>query len=74
MRVSWQVTGVRQDAFARAHPLQVEVEKPANERGYYIHPELYGAGQEKSIQWANHPEQMRKLAEQQAKAEEPKRQ
>jgi len=52
MKVSWQVTGVRQDAFARAHPLQVEVEKPANERGYYVHPELYGAGKEKSILWA----------------------
>ena len=74
MKVSWQVTGVRQDAFARAHPLQVEVEKPENERGYYIHPELYGAGNEKSIQWANHPEQMRKLAEQQAKTVESKRQ
>ncbi|MGO9274963.1 MAG: beta strand repeat-containing protein [Terriglobia bacterium] len=70
MRVSWLVTGVRQDAFARAHPLQVEVEKPENERGYYVHPELYGAGQEKSIQWARHPEQMRKMAEQQAKAVE----
>ena len=68
MKVSWQVTGVRQDAFARANPLQVEVEKPVNERGYYIHPELYGAGQEKSIEWAEHPEQMRKLAQQQAKA------
>ena len=74
MKVSWQVTGVRQDAFARAHPLQVEVEKPANERGYYVHPELYGAGKEKSIQWANHPEQMRKMTERQAKAAEAKRQ
>lgn len=27
--VSWQVTGVRHDAYARAHPLQVEVAKPA---------------------------------------------
>ena len=28
MKVSWQVTGILQDAFARAHPLQVEQEKP----------------------------------------------
>jgi hypothetical protein len=74
MKVSWQVTGVRQDAFARAHPLQVEVDKPEKEKGFYIHPELYGAGKDKSIQWANHPEQMKRMAARQAKAAESKRQ
>jgi len=63
MKVSWQVTGVRQDAYANAHPLQVEVEKPANERGYYIHPELFGAPRERSIEWARNPELMKKLQE-----------
>ncbi len=43
MKVSWQVTGIRQDAFAKAHPLAVEVDKAEKERGHYIHPELYGA-------------------------------
>jgi hypothetical protein len=43
MKVSWQVTGVRQDAFAKAHPLAVEVRKPEKERGRYLHPEAYGA-------------------------------
>jgi hypothetical protein len=61
--VSWQVTGVRQDAFAKVHPLQVEVEKPENERGYYLHPELYGAPPEKSIEWASHPDAMRRMQE-----------
>jgi hypothetical protein len=28
VKVSWQVTGVRHDAYANAHPLQVEVDKP----------------------------------------------
>ena len=28
VKVSWQVTGVRHDAYAKAHPLQVEVDKP----------------------------------------------
>jgi hypothetical protein len=42
-KVSWQVTGVRQDAWAKAHALKVETEKPAEERGYYLHPALYGA-------------------------------
>jgi hypothetical protein len=36
--VSWQVTAVRHDAYAKAHPLIVEQEKSARERGYYIHP------------------------------------
>jgi hypothetical protein len=31
--VSWQVTGIRDDAYARAHRIQVEEEKPAGERG-----------------------------------------
>src|ERR1039457_6301767 len=42
MKVSWQVTGVGHDAYAQANPLAVEVEKPANERGFYINPALMG--------------------------------
>jgi hypothetical protein len=49
MKVSWQVTGVRHDAYAKAHPLDVSVDKPEEERGYYIHPELYGTTAEKSL-------------------------
>lgn len=74
-KVSWQVTGVRQDAFAKAHPLQVEEDKAANERGFYIHPELFGAPREKSIIWAQHPETMRRWKqsrEQHAKPVEPR--
>jgi hypothetical protein len=59
MEVSWQVTGVRQDAWANAHRIPVEVDKPARERGYYLHPELYGQPQQKGIAWALHPEGMR---------------
>ncbi|MEE8576207.1 MAG: hypothetical protein V3T31_03035, partial [candidate division Zixibacteria bacterium] len=47
--VSWQVTGVRKDAWAEANRTQVEVDKPALERGYYIHPEVLGLGREMSI-------------------------
>jgi trimeric autotransporter adhesin len=55
VKVSWQVTGIRQDAWANAHRIPVEVEKPANERGYYMHPELFGAPAEKSIAAHRHP-------------------
>jgi hypothetical protein len=53
MKVSWQVTGVRHDAYAKAHPLVVSVDKPEEERGYYIHPELYGATAERSLATAH---------------------
>jgi len=59
MKVSWQVTGTRQDAWANAHRIPVEETKPGNERGFYLHPELYGAPPERSIEWAAHPELMR---------------
>ena len=38
MEVSWQVTGIRDDAFAKARRVQVETEKAGNERGKYLHP------------------------------------
>ena len=68
VKVSWQVTGVRHDVFAQAHALQVEVDKPEEQRGYYIHPELYGAPEEKGIEWARHPEMMRRMKARQTKA------
>jgi hypothetical protein len=49
VEVSWQVTGVRQDAWANAHRIQTEVAKKPEERGLYIHPELFGQPMEKSI-------------------------
>jgi hypothetical protein len=61
VKVSWQVTGVRQDPYAKAHPLVVEMQKPASERGFYIHPELYGQPEEKQTEWGRHPEMMKKL-------------
>jgi hypothetical protein len=42
VRVSWQVTGIRQDAYANAHPIEVEQDKPAAERGSYLHPAELG--------------------------------
>ena len=61
VKVSWQITAVRQDAYAKAHPLVVEPAKNARERGHYIHPELYGASEAQNIEWARHPAMMRRL-------------
>jgi hypothetical protein len=49
VKISWQVTGIRHDAYANAHRIPTEEEKPANEQGHYLHPELFGAGPEQGI-------------------------
>jgi hypothetical protein len=63
LKVSWQITGIRQDAWANAHRIPVEEEKDARERGFYIHPELYGAPPERQIEWAHNPELMKRMKE-----------
>jgi trimeric autotransporter adhesin len=67
IKVSWQVTGVRQDAWANAHRVPVEQEKELRERGFYIHPELYGAPEQKRIAYARHPQTMKKIQAMRAK-------
>ena len=47
-KVSWQVSGVRNDAWEKAHPLEVEVDKGAD-RGHYLTPELVGAPESERI-------------------------
>lgn len=42
LEVSWQVTGVRRDAYAKANRIPVETLKPEGERGRYLHPEPHG--------------------------------
>lgn len=49
IEVSWQVTGIRQDPYANQHRSPVEENKPSNEKGYYLHPELYGQASDKQI-------------------------
>ena len=68
VKVSWQVTGIRQDAWANAHRIPVEVEKPEVERGFYLHPELYGAPEEKGVLWATAPQAMKQWKEARTKA------
>jgi len=55
VKVSWQITGIRQDPWANAHRIPVEQEKEANLKGFYLHPELYGAPADKTIALARHP-------------------
>lgn len=48
-KVSWQVTGIRKDAYAKAHPIEVEVPKRGDEKGRYLAPELFGEPERKAI-------------------------
>jgi len=43
-RVSWQVTGIRHDAYANANRIPVTEDKPSDEQGTYLHPDAFGQG------------------------------
>jgi hypothetical protein len=49
VKVSWQVTGIRQDRYANANRIPVEVTKSAAEQGHYLNPELYGQPRSASV-------------------------
>ena len=41
---SRMVTGIRLDAWANAHRIPTEEDRPPQQRGKYLHPELYAPG------------------------------
>jgi hypothetical protein len=59
VKVSWQVTGIRQDAWANENRLPVEELKPDVERGSYQNPSAFGQPEEKSTEWARNPTRMK---------------
>jgi hypothetical protein len=52
MEVSWQVTGIRRDAFANKNRLKVEEDKGEVERGFYLHPEAFNQSEDRGVEWA----------------------
>jgi hypothetical protein len=50
-KLSWQVTGIRQDAWANAHRMPNEEDKPQQKRGTYLNPELFGADNATHAMW-----------------------
>jgi hypothetical protein len=42
LEVSWQVTGIRQDAWANENRIVVEEDKEADDQGRFLHPEAFG--------------------------------
>jgi hypothetical protein len=49
--VSWQLTGIRQDAFANANRIEVELEKAGAQRGQYLHPVEHGQPRSKGVDY-----------------------
>lgn len=55
VKVSWMVTGVRQDKYANAHRVQPEVEKEPQFKGHYLHAEEWGKPASMSIDYLTRP-------------------
>ena len=49
LEVSWMVTGIRKDAYANQHRIEVEVVKEGEAAGRYLHPEAFGLPEEMGI-------------------------
>jgi len=56
MKVSWQVTGIRNDAWARQNRIPVEMPKEGSERGTYLHPEAFGVSASRGLDAATDQE------------------
>ena len=57
-RVSWQVTGIRQDAWANANRIEVEIDKTGSQAGRYIHPEAHGMPASAGVDFERRERQM----------------
>ncbi len=51
VKISWQVTGVRQDAWANTQRIVPEVDKEEYNKGKYLVPEAFGQPKEKRIHY-----------------------
>ncbi len=53
IKVSWQVTGIRHDAYAKKNRIPVEEMKSQAEKGKYLHPEAFGLQESQGINFHN---------------------
>lgn len=59
MKVSWQVTGIRKDAYAEKNRTPVEKDKAGDEVGKYLHPEVYGQPMQEGIPFQRLPAKLK---------------
>ena len=60
LEVSWQVTGIRKDAYANENRIEVEVLKNDNDAGKYLHPDAFGISKTLGIGFEEHQRTVRK--------------
>jgi hypothetical protein len=53
VEVSWQVTGVRNDPYAQANPIEPVEEKTEEEKGKYLNPDVYGLSEKEGLHFHN---------------------
>ena len=53
LQISWQLTGVRHDAWADAHRVEVEIAKTGDEAGMYLHPAEHGQPDSAGVNYAD---------------------
>jgi hypothetical protein len=53
VKVSWQVTGIRKDAFAEKYRIPVEEIKQGNEAGKYLYPDAHNMPEEMGVDYEN---------------------
>jgi len=51
MKVSWMITAVRNDNFAKTNQIVNVTDKKTEEKGYYLHPEAFGKSEEFGIEY-----------------------
>jgi hypothetical protein len=49
--VSWQLTGIRKDAWAEANRIEVELDKQGEQRGRYLHPIEHGQARTRGVDY-----------------------
>jgi hypothetical protein len=52
LEVSWQITGIRHDAWAEKNRIPNSVDKVGSEKGKYLHPEAFNQPADRSVQMA----------------------
>jgi hypothetical protein len=55
VKVSWQVTGIRQDAWAEKHRIRVDTAKRPKDRGRFLNPEVHGSRRSMAIGYRKPP-------------------
>jgi hypothetical protein len=59
LEVSWQVTGIRKDAYAEKYRIPVEEMKPVTERGKYLRPDVFGLPESRGVDYQKNIEALK---------------